>query len=103
MELFEAADLFCIPRLKTMCEKRMLQSIEKATGQPIELMQLPSSDLVNNRRIEKFKQRISDTLAGEGFDPEDNTDGRRVVTLIGDASIGVNFQKQPSRLHSNRL
>jgi hypothetical protein len=27
MELFEAADLFCIPRLKTMCEKRMLQSI----------------------------------------------------------------------------
>jgi N-acetylneuraminic acid mutarotase len=27
MDLFEAADLFCIPRLKTMCEKRMLQSI----------------------------------------------------------------------------
>jgi len=27
MELFEAADLFCIPRLKTMCEKRMLRSI----------------------------------------------------------------------------
>lgn len=27
MDLFVAADLFCIPRLKTMCEKRMLQSI----------------------------------------------------------------------------
>jgi N-acetylneuraminic acid mutarotase len=27
MEVFEAADLFMIPRLKTMCEKRMLQSI----------------------------------------------------------------------------
>jgi leucine-zipper-like transcriptional regulator 1 len=27
MEIFEAADLFCIPRLRTMCEKRMLQSI----------------------------------------------------------------------------
>lgn len=27
MELFEAADQFCIPRLQTMCEKRMLQSI----------------------------------------------------------------------------
>lgn len=27
MELFQAADLFCIPRLKTICEKRMLQSI----------------------------------------------------------------------------
>lgn len=34
MELFEAADLFCIPRLQTMCEKRMLQSInvENAAG-----------------------------------------------------------------------
>ena len=34
MELFQAADLFCIPRLKTMCEKRMLQSIcvENAAG-----------------------------------------------------------------------
>jgi len=27
MDLFVAADLFCIPRLQTMCEKRMLQSI----------------------------------------------------------------------------
>lgn len=27
MELFEAADLFCIHRLKTMCEKRMLEQI----------------------------------------------------------------------------
>lgn len=27
MELFEAANLFCIPRLKTMCEKRILQAI----------------------------------------------------------------------------
>jgi hypothetical protein len=32
MELFEAADLFCIPRLKTMCEKRMLQSITVANA-----------------------------------------------------------------------
>lgn len=28
-----------------------------------------------------------DTLNGEGFDPKDRPDGRRVVTLIGDASI----------------
>jgi len=27
IELFEAADLFCIPRLKQMCERRILQSI----------------------------------------------------------------------------
>ncbi len=54
------AILFVAPR-----EKRMLQAIEKATRQEIDLMQLPSTDMVNNRRIEKFKQRISDTLADE--------------------------------------
>jgi ATP-dependent RNA helicase DeaD len=52
------AILFVAPR-----ERRMLQAIEKATRKEIELMELPSTDMVNNRRIEKFKQRISDTLA----------------------------------------
>ena len=54
------AILFVAPR-----ERRMLQAIEKATRKQIELMELPSTDMVNNRRIEKFKQRISDTLADE--------------------------------------
>jgi len=54
------AILFVAPR-----ERRMLQAIEKATRKEIELMELPSTDMVNNRRIEKFKQRISDTLAEE--------------------------------------
>jgi ATP-dependent RNA helicase DeaD len=57
------AILFVAPR-----EQRMLQAIEKATRQKIDLMQLPSTDMVNNRRIEKFKQRISDTLAEEDLD-----------------------------------
>ena len=57
------AILFVAPR-----ERRMLQAIEKATRKEIELMELPSTDMVNNRRIEKFKQRISDTLAEEDLD-----------------------------------
>ena len=57
------AILFVAPR-----ERRMLQAIEKATRKEIELMELPSTDMVNNRRIEKFKQRISDTLTEEGLD-----------------------------------
>ena len=52
------AILFVAPR-----ERRMLQAIEKATHKKIEIMELPSTDLINNRRIEKFKQRITDTLA----------------------------------------
>ena len=57
------AILFVAPR-----ERRMLQAIEKATRQPIELMQLPSTDAVNNRRIERFKERISTTLANEDLE-----------------------------------
>jgi ATP-dependent RNA helicase DeaD len=57
------AILFVAPR-----ERRMLQAIEKATRKEIELMELPSTDMVNNRRIEKFKQRISDTLAEQDLD-----------------------------------
>jgi ATP-dependent RNA helicase DeaD len=52
------AILFVSPR-----EKGMLRAIERATRQPIEQMQLPSVDVVNDVRIAKFKQRISDTLA----------------------------------------
>ena len=32
MELFVAADQFCIPRLKTICEKKMLESISVDTA-----------------------------------------------------------------------
>ena len=52
------AILFVTPR-----EKRMLSAIERATRQPIELMQLPSIGMVNDKRIAKFKQQINDTLA----------------------------------------
>jgi len=41
----------------------MLHSIEKATNQKIEIMELPSTELINDQRIAKFKQLITDTLA----------------------------------------
>ncbi len=52
------AILFVTPR-----EKGMLRAIERATRQKIDEMKLPSVDAVNDVRIAKFKQRISDTLA----------------------------------------
>jgi ATP-dependent RNA helicase DeaD len=52
------AILFVSPR-----ERHMLKSIERATRQEIELMELPSTDMINDQRIAKFKQRISDTLS----------------------------------------
>ncbi|HQQ63422.1 MAG TPA: DEAD/DEAH box helicase [Pseudomonadales bacterium] len=57
------AILFVAPR-----EKRLLFAIEKATRQPIELMELPSVKLINDIRIEKFKQRITETLEKGGLD-----------------------------------
>ena len=54
------AILFVAPR-----EKRMLSSIEKATRKKIEIMELPSTEIINDKRIAKFKQQISDTLANE--------------------------------------
>ncbi|NOQ35682.1 MAG: DEAD/DEAH box helicase [Methylococcaceae bacterium] len=54
------AILFVSPR-----EKRLLGNIERATKQKVEEMQLPSTEIINNTRISRFKQRISDTLAAE--------------------------------------
>lgn len=54
------AILFVAPR-----EKRLLHAIEKATNQKIELMELPSTEVINDQRIARFKQRITDTLATE--------------------------------------
>ncbi|PCJ88522.1 MAG: ATP-dependent RNA helicase [Thiotrichaceae bacterium] len=54
------AILFVAPR-----EKRMLNSIERATKQKIEMMELPSTEIINDKRINKFKQNITDTLAKE--------------------------------------
>ncbi|MGE8287412.1 MAG: DbpA RNA binding domain-containing protein, partial [Stenotrophomonas sp.] len=57
------AILFVTPR-----EKGMLRQIERATRQPIEEMQLPSVDAVNDHRVSKFMDRISQTLAGGDMD-----------------------------------
>lgn len=52
------AILFVTPR-----EKGMLRAIERATRQPIDEMKLPTVEAVNDRRIARFKQSISDSLA----------------------------------------
>ena len=52
------AILFVAPR-----ERHLLRAIEKATRQQIEPMELPSAEAVNDKRIAKFTQSITDTLA----------------------------------------
>ena len=54
------AILFVTPR-----EKRMLNSLERSTKQKIKQMEMPSTEVVNDQRIARFKQKITDTLAQE--------------------------------------
>lgn len=56
------AILFVAPR-----ERNLLSAIERATRQKIELMELPSTELLNDRRIANFKQKITDTIENEGL------------------------------------
>ena len=54
------AILFIAPR-----ERKLLDNIERATKQKVEEMGLPSTEVINNKRIARFKQNITDTLAAE--------------------------------------
>jgi ATP-dependent RNA helicase DeaD len=49
-------------------ERRLLAAIEKATGNTIEKMTLPTAEEVTDKRVGKFKQRISETLGTAELD-----------------------------------
>ncbi len=53
------AILFITPR-----EQHLLRRIEQATKQKITRMELPSTEVINDKRIARFKQRITDAIAG---------------------------------------
>ena len=57
------AILFVAPR-----ERQMLRAIEKATRQKIAPMELPSTEAINDKRVAKFLQKITDTLTTEDVD-----------------------------------
>ena len=79
------AILFVAPR-----ETRMLRAIERATGQTITQMQLPSHEAVADRRIGRFKQMITDTIGSQelGFF-EDLIEGYQSEHNIGLSEIAA--------------
>ena len=87
------AILFVAPR-----ERRMLYAIERATRQKIEPLELPSTEVVNNKRIADFKQSISDTLAAgeldfmqsllEQFQQEHDVPVLEIAAALAKISIG---------------
>jgi ATP-dependent RNA helicase DeaD len=87
------AILFVAPR-----ERRMLSAIERATGKTIERMQLPSYEMVNTQRIDRFKQKITDTLSNQDnslyaqivdqYSQEHNVPNRDIAAALGRLSQG---------------
>ncbi|HEY4541206.1 MAG TPA: DEAD/DEAH box helicase [Noviherbaspirillum sp.] len=57
------AILFIAPR-----ERNLLKSIERATRQPIAMLELPTIQAVNDVRIARFKDQITDALAEGGLE-----------------------------------
>jgi len=57
------AILFVSPR-----EQRMLKSIERATRQQIQTMQLPSTDDINEKRVQRFVDRITETIDSQDLE-----------------------------------
>jgi ATP-dependent RNA helicase DeaD len=87
------AILFVSPR-----ERRMLAAIEKATRKKIEAMTLPSTERVNSQRIARFKQTITDTLAGgslefmqgilESYENEHDVSPIEIAAALAKLSMG---------------
>ncbi len=87
------AILFVAPR-----ERRMLAAIERATRQKITQLQLPTTEIVNNKRIADFKQKISDTLAAgetefmqslvEQYRSEHDVPALEIAAALAKMSIG---------------
>ncbi len=104
------AILFVAPR-----EKRMLNAIERATRQKIEMMELPSTEFINDKRIDKFKQRITDTLANEDlalfaqlveqYEQEHNVPAIEIAAALANllqGDIPLLLQNKPQRKSRSR-
>jgi ATP-dependent RNA helicase DeaD len=93
----------------------MLAAIERATRQKIEKLALPTTDMVNNKRIADFKQGISDTLAGgqlefmrgilEQYQHEHDVPSLDIAAALAKLAIGENpllLEDKPPREQASR-
>jgi ATP-dependent RNA helicase DeaD len=97
------AILFIAPR-----ERNMLRVIERATRQPITQMQLPTVEDVNEQRVNRFNQRITDALAGgeaaafrsliERYEQEHNIPAIEIAAALASLAQG----KTPLLLETSR-
>jgi ATP-dependent RNA helicase DeaD len=93
-------------------EQHLLRSIERATRQPIEPMTLPSIAAVNDQRIMRFKQKITDALAGtqaanyrqiiEQYELEHGTPARDIAAALACIAQGDSPLLVPEPVRAER-
>ncbi|MFM1901990.1 MAG: hypothetical protein RLZZ216_2566 [Cyanobacteriota bacterium] len=84
------AILFVTPR-----ERRFVNNLERATGQPIEPMQIPSNAEINQARLDKLRQRLSHAATGEGSERQAD-EGPLLQELL--QRVGQELNLEPSQL-----
>ncbi|NDD69877.1 MAG: ATP-dependent helicase, partial [Synechococcaceae bacterium WB9_4xC_028] len=84
------AILFVTPR-----ERRFVNNLERATGQPIEPMQIPSNAEINQARLDKLRQRLSNAATGEGSERQAD-EGPLLQELL--QRVGQELNLEPSQL-----
>ena len=87
------AILFVAPR-----ERRLLRAIEKATGHPIEPMELPSVHDINSKRTERFKDSVREVIAKDELslyyrlvselEQEDDLDALQIAAALASLAQG---------------
>jgi len=88
------AILFIAPR-----ERNMLRTIERATRQPVELMQLPSVQDVNDRRIARFNEKLGAAIASgagqaflpviESYERDNNVSATEIAAALASIAQGA--------------
>ncbi|MEO1925522.1 MAG: DEAD/DEAH box helicase, partial [Gammaproteobacteria bacterium] len=94
-------------------EQRLLRMIEKTTGKQIERMHMPTADTINQERIQRFKQSITDTLEHEEnelfhniieeYQTETGRSAMEIATALAKLSQGTEpFLVKPKPKRDNR-
>ncbi len=106
------AILFVSPR-----EKRLLHTIEKTIRQPIEPMQMPTAEAINQQRTQRFKQRVRDALGDGGNEfwyqlltevqQEESADPLEIAAALaallqGEQPLLLTEKEAPARAHESR-
>ena len=74
-------------------ERRMLNNIERVTRQKIEPLELPTAKIINEKRIDTFKKKITETLSNQ-----DLTIFEKLVTEFQEANEEVSHLKVAAAL-----